>query len=205
MNSKPQVEQLDTLHAKHYQNMKTIHMISKHSGISINRLVQKNAARFSGVQGEMGSTHRLPPLKSPSSHNVNEFGEPSMPKKIIVPNSSRRTKSLARQRPPQTQPGYHAQQAMNLNSFTFAGAKHAHKTTKESSNRFHSISHSHRQQLEQEIAASNNTMNNSQKRKYKRSFNPRPKASAILGLQEQSEDGGVQFNSNAAAGILSSM
>ena len=47
-------------------------------------------------------------------------------------------------------------------------------------------------------------MNNSQKRKYKRSFNPRPKASAILGLLEHSEDG-VQITSNAGGGMVSSM
>lgn len=46
MNQKPMVDQLNSLHSKHKKNMKTIHMISNTSGVSINRLVAKNSARF---------------------------------------------------------------------------------------------------------------------------------------------------------------
>jgi len=108
MSQKPQVDKFSVLHAKHKQNLKTVHMISNQSGISINRIVEKNASRFAGIQGPLGSTHRLPPLRSPSNSNFNEAGgagELNMPKKIIVTSSSRRTKSLIRQRaaPPSQQ------------------------------------------------------------------------------------------------------
>ena len=99
MNQRALVDSRDKLNESHQKNMKTLQMISHNSRVSINKLVEQNSKRFQHIDAPMASVSRLPPLKSPRNpdHGALEF-EGLAKKKIVT---SRRTKSLVKQRPNQ--------------------------------------------------------------------------------------------------------
>lgn len=146
----------------------------------MSRLVQQNAKRFAHIEAPLHmSIGKLPPLKTPRNHSIIE-AHGMIAKNVVAVN--RRTKSLARQRPPQNEPTAQA----NVN-FTFTK-----QAATKNSQRFNSVQNSKKQTkvgLNMGDTSQGSNMRNTQKRNVKRSF--RPKASSIMGLEI---DGPISMN-----------